>query len=170
MICHLFVQNRNALAPLGTRAPDSRGTTPIGSWKNPLVAPTAPEARAAAPITQGLRSGLLGSVVGQMVGDGPDLHHSTNPFTRRLGSELRRASSGRGSQSDRNGTSLRARTGPAPPPCRSPSAYSSPSSPLEVSLVRAAGLACWGKLCPRIPDLSRVRFSGSWFPPLHGLR
>jgi hypothetical protein len=78
--------NTNALAPLGTRALDSRGTTPLGSERTPLVAPTA-------------RCGAIGCPDNAGPAERTTCRMAASGFTRRLGSELRRASSGRGSQS-----------------------------------------------------------------------
>jgi len=56
VVCGL---NTNALAPLGTRALDSRGTTPLGSERTLSSHRQRAMAQSVAPITQGLRSGLL---------------------------------------------------------------------------------------------------------------
>jgi len=141
---------------------------------------------------------------------------TTNLFTRRLGSELQRASSGRGSQSGRDGNGTPPRfvpgyrqdglrfaacwlqTGrtlprcvsdyepsrrPALPPCRAPSAYSSPSSPLAGSVVAAVDSAagpnyapeywiCQGcaehRVCPNFVGLSLCRTTARSCPTILG--
>ncbi len=141
-------QMKRALAPAGTRARCSRGTTLI---PGPKTGPSFHQRPSSVADRPAIGCPANGGLPERATCWGPSPPRS---FTRRLRGELQRASPEGGSQS------------PASPPWRVPSAYSSPSQPLARYLLWVGIMPqkpCFVKPPPSAVD-GRPRRAGSRSP------